>query len=68
MSRHSKHVFSECDQLLGTGSSERPERLQIVDRFEQVGLPLSVRADDRHPLRRKGELLVPKVAKEPELE
>ena len=60
-----EHVFGERHELTVAGSSERPKALQIVDRLQQVGLPLGVVSDDGHALRGEVQLLdsqVPKAA------
>ena len=43
---------AEAGDLLVGGSPERPEQHRVVDRFQEVRLPLAVGAEEHHALRR----------------
>ena len=42
-------VFAESDELSVRGSAEGAERLEVVDRLEEVRLPLGIAAHERDP-------------------
>ena len=63
-----ENVFRERAQLTVPDPAERPEALQVVDRFQQVGLSLGVIPYDRHALWREAQLLDPQVPKVAQLQ
>ena len=58
----SKHIVPEPHQLLVRRTAEGAEDLEVVDRFQQIRLPLPVVSDERDALRREIETLIAEVA------
>ena len=60
--RQMKARLAEGDELRVLRAAQRSQQTQIVDRFEEVRLPLAVLADQRDPRRRQLELRPTKIA------
>jgi hypothetical protein len=65
---HAEHLLAEAHQLLVRRAPEGAKDLQVVDRFEEVGLPLPVVTHDGDPLRRDLDRLFREVAVVAEVE
>ena len=63
-----KRVLRKGAQFAVARTPEGTEALQVVDRFEEVRLPLRIVADYRDPFRRKAQLLDPQVAEVAQLQ
>ena len=63
-----ERVLRERGQLAVARAAEGAEALQVVDRFQEIRLPLGVVADHRHPFGREAQLLDPQVAEVAQLQ